>query len=68
VTLGLKTENISGQRSAVISVADTGLGIDKDQYEKIFDRYYQIPGRQQAQGNGIGLSLVKNLGRSIMEP
>jgi signal transduction histidine kinase/ligand-binding sensor domain-containing protein/CheY-like chemotaxis protein/AraC-like DNA-binding protein len=61
VTLGLKTENISGQRSAVISVADTGLGIDKDQYEKIFDRYYQIPGRQQAQGNGIGLSLVKNL-------
>ena len=61
VTLGLKTEYISGQRSAVISVADTGLGIDKDQYDKIFDRYYQIPGRQQAQGNGIGLSLVKNL-------
>lgn len=61
VTVGLKTENDSEHRIATISVADTGLGISKDQYEKIFERFYQIPGRQQARGTGIGLSVVKNL-------
>ena len=44
-----------------IGVADTGYGIPADQFEKIFERYYQIQDGHMAMGTGIGLSLVKNL-------
>ena len=46
---------------AVISVEDTGYGIPKDQQNKIFERYYQVKDAHQAQGTGIGLSLVRSL-------
>jgi PAS domain S-box-containing protein len=45
------------------SVADTGIGIPKDQLDKIFDRFHRIDnisGRSQ-EGTGIGLALVKEL-------
>jgi signal transduction histidine kinase/ActR/RegA family two-component response regulator len=45
------------------SVTDTGVGIPKDQLDKIFDRFYRvenIQGRSQ-EGTGIGLSMVKEL-------
>ncbi|MDR1632535.1 MAG: response regulator [Dysgonamonadaceae bacterium] len=44
-----------------IEVSDTGCGIPATELEKIFDRYYQVKGKNQASGTGIGLSLVKNL-------
>jgi len=42
-----------------IEVIDNGLGIAKEKFESIFDRFYQQ--EENAQGTGIGLSLVKNL-------
>ena len=44
-----------------IEVSDTGCGIPPSEYEKIFDRYYQVKSENPAPGTGIGLSLVKNL-------
>jgi signal transduction histidine kinase/ligand-binding sensor domain-containing protein/AraC-like DNA-binding protein len=44
-----------------IEVSDTGCGMPKAELEKIFDRYYQVKGENQASGSGIGLALVKNL-------
>ncbi|MDR1682266.1 MAG: response regulator [Candidatus Symbiothrix sp.] len=44
-----------------IEVSDTGCGIPASELEKIFDRYYQVKGKNQASGTGVGLSLVKNL-------
>jgi signal transduction histidine kinase/ligand-binding sensor domain-containing protein/DNA-binding response OmpR family regulator len=44
---------------AHIEVTDTGYGISKDKFDKIFDRFYQE--ENNSQGTGIGLSLVKNL-------
>ncbi len=52
-------------------VRDTGIGIPADQFEKIFDRFYQIDLRMKRiyGGSGIGLSLandfVKMLGSKI---
>lgn len=41
-----------------ISVGDTGPGIDKEDLNKIFERFYQI-GNTSDEGTGIGLALVK---------
>ncbi len=57
ITIGLRREG----DYALISVADTGQGIAKDQLDKIFDRFYRVPGKGAVQGNGIGLAIVKHL-------
>ncbi|MDE5850205.1 MAG: substrate-binding domain-containing protein [Muribaculaceae bacterium] len=40
------------------SVKDTGCGIDADEIERIFDRFYQAEGANP-KGSGIGLALTK---------
>ncbi len=46
-----------------VSVADTGIGIDKQYLEKIFDRFYQTTERATTDisGTGLGLSICKEL-------
>lgn len=46
-----------------ISVSDTGIGVDKDKIEKIFERFYQINNGQTNSnfGTGIGLHLSRLL-------
>jgi signal transduction histidine kinase/DNA-binding response OmpR family regulator/sugar lactone lactonase YvrE len=44
-----------------IEVSDTGYGIDSESLPHIFERYYQVKGKHQASGTGIGLALVKSL-------
>ena len=42
----------------VIKVADTGIGISKEDLASIFDSFYQVD-RVRPRGSGIGLSLAK---------
>lgn len=48
---------------AVLTVADTGVGIPADEQERIFERFYRARGTQgrSHEGTGIGLSLVHEL-------
>jgi two-component system sensor histidine kinase BaeS len=41
-------------------VADTGEGIPREYLDRIFDRYFRVPGRR-AGGVGLGLYLVREL-------
>jgi signal transduction histidine kinase/DNA-binding response OmpR family regulator len=48
---------------AEISIADTGVGIPREQLKHIFDRFYQagVSGESEQKGSGIGLALTKEL-------
>jgi signal transduction histidine kinase len=45
------------------SVSDEGIGISKDQHERIFQRFYQVDGSAQRRfrGTGLGLAIVKHI-------
>lgn len=57
VTVLLSVKN-SGY--VTVEIADTGLGIPKNELEQIFSRFYRVS-ESNAVGTGIGLSLVKEL-------
>ena len=40
-------------------VKDSGMGIEPKHLEKIFDRYYRVPGADPKKGSGFGLSICK---------
>jgi signal transduction histidine kinase/ligand-binding sensor domain-containing protein/DNA-binding response OmpR family regulator len=44
-----------------ITISDTGVGIARDDHERIFDRFYQTDTNRSVlnQGSGIGLSIVR---------
>ena len=51
------------EETLILSVSDSGPGIDEKDLEKVFDRFYQAESFsiEKQKGSGIGLSLVKEL-------
>ena len=48
---------------AVVTVADTGIGIPDDEIPRLFERFHRIesPRARSTEGSGIGLALVREL-------
>lgn len=51
------------ENNVIISVKDTGIGIEKRYLKTIFKRYHQVDKSlsRNAEGSGLGLSLVKSI-------
>lgn len=58
VTLSVKEEN----GKASVSVADSGIGIAREEQERVFERFYRVDKSHSKKigGTGLGLSIVKH--------
>nr|MDQ6904952.1 ATP-binding protein [Bacteroidota bacterium] len=50
------------KKTLTVAIRDTGIGINKKSFNKVFERYYREEGRRiQFQGLGVGLSISKEI-------
>ncbi len=45
----------------IFTIQDNGPGISEDQTLRVFDKFYQADSSHKAEGNGLGLALVKQI-------
>lgn len=43
------------------SVSDTGRGIEPEYMDRIFDRFFRVPGQNERSGAGLGLAIVRQI-------
>ncbi|WP_281974773.1 sensor histidine kinase [Halobacillus litoralis] len=55
---------VSTAEKAEIQIVDHGIGMEAEELEKVFDRFYQVE-ESRTDGYGLGLSMAKELAKAI---
>jgi signal transduction histidine kinase/HPt (histidine-containing phosphotransfer) domain-containing protein/FixJ family two-component response regulator len=63
IALTIQHEKSVNSTSLIISVEDTGIGIDEENFANIFDAFTRVNAKQYAnvEGTGLGLAITKTL-------
>lgn len=55
----------SAGHRAEVAVTDTGIGLAADDLQRVFERFYRVPGQpRRSSGSGIGLTIARNIARA----
>ena len=51
------------ESSVIISISDNGIGMEKEEMDRIFDRFYKVDTARarNVEGSGLGLSIVQKI-------
>ncbi len=55
----IRLREAADEENIIFSILDNGQGIPPGSEERIFERFYQADSSHKAEGNGLGLALVK---------
>ena len=62
ITFSIESVNFGSKATLTFKVKDTGIGIKKKDYDKIFQKFERLDQEQKnIQGSGLGLSITKRL-------
>ncbi len=63
VSLSVSAERVGGKAELRISVADSGIGIRKEDVESLYDVFRRVDTQKnmQVEGSGLGLAIVKQM-------
>jgi two-component system sensor histidine kinase KdpD len=57
----IRTEALERDGTVVISVLDRGPGIDPDELERVFEKFYRGRRRERTDGTGMGLAIARGI-------
>ncbi len=60
VTIGARATG----RAVEVVVSDTGVGLEPEDVERVFERFYRAPGERRSGGSGIGLTIARGIARA----
>jgi two-component system phosphate regulon sensor histidine kinase PhoR len=56
----IKISTSTDSKSAIVSIADTGIGISKEDLPHVFERFYKVDEARSKGGSGLGLAIAKH--------
>jgi signal transduction histidine kinase/CheY-like chemotaxis protein len=67
IEIRARVESTQDHHESIIEIADTGIGIEPDQFELIFDAFHQAQNNltREFGGSGLGLSFARDLADAL---